>query len=120
VLPAREGRDDAEQNRALTAALLREHPDLIGLYNVGAGNEGIAMEIEALGPARHIAWIAHELTADTRRFLLSGLVDAIINQDPGHEARSAARVLLAYCLSEPIIPDQERIRIEIFLRDNLP
>jgi LacI family transcriptional regulator len=120
VLPAREGRDDAEQNRALTAALLNEHPDLIGLYNVGAGNEGIAAVLEASGRARDIAWVAHELTADTRHFLLSGLVDAIINQDPGHEARSAARILLAHCLREPIIPDQERIRIEIFLRDNLP
>ena len=50
----------------------------------------------------------------------SGLVDAIINQDPGHEARSAARILLAYSVGDPIIPDQERIRIEIFLRDNLP
>jgi LacI family transcriptional regulator, galactose operon repressor len=120
VLPAREGRDDAEQNRALTAALLAEHPDLIGLYNAGAGNEGIAAVLEASGRAQDIVWIAHELTADTRRFLLSGLVDAIINQDPGHEARSAARILLAYCLGEPIISDQERIRIEIFLRDNLP
>jgi LacI family transcriptional regulator len=120
LLPAREGRDDSEQNRALTAALLAEHPDLIGLYNVGAGNEGIASVLEASGRARHIAWIAHELTADTRRSLLNGLVDAIINQDPGHEARSAARILLAHCLGEPIIPDQERIRIEIFVRDNLP
>jgi LacI family transcriptional regulator len=120
ALPAREGRDDSNHNRALTAALLDEHPDLIGLYNAGAGNAGIASVLEASGRARNIAWIAHELTADTRRFLLSGLADAIINQDPGHEARSAARVLLAYCLGEPIIPDQERIRIEIFLRDNLP
>jgi LacI family transcriptional regulator len=120
VLGAREGRDDAEQNRALTAALLAEHSDLIGIYNAGAGNEGIAAVLEASGRARDIVWIAHELTADTRRFLLSGVVDAIINQDPGHEARSAARILLAHCLGEPIIADQERIRIDIFLRDNLP
>ena len=120
VLAAREGRDDAAQNQTLTAALLREHPDLIGLYNAGAGNEGIASVLESSGRARDIVWIAHELTADARRFLLSGTVDAIINQDPGHEARSAARVLLAHCLGEPIIADQERIRIEIFLRDNLP
>jgi LacI family transcriptional regulator len=120
VLPACEGRDDNEQNRALTTALLEEHPDLIGLYNAGAGNEGIAQVLEASGRARDIVWIAHELTADARRFLLGGVADAIINQDPGHEARSAARVLLAHCLGEPIIPDQERIRIEIFLRDNLP
>jgi len=120
VLPAREGRDDRKQNSALTSALLRDHSDLIGLYNAGAGNEGIASVLEASGRARDIVWIAHELTADARRFLLSGTVDAIINQDPGHEARSAARVLLAHCLGEPIIPDQERIRIEIFIRDNLP
>jgi LacI family transcriptional regulator len=120
ALPAREGRDDSGQNRTLTAALLREHPDLIGLYNAGAGNDGIADVLEASERGRDIVWIAHELTADTRRFLISGLTDAIINQDPGHEARSAARVLLAYCFGEPINPDQERIRIEIFVRDNLP
>jgi LacI family transcriptional regulator len=120
VLPAREARDDSEQNRIITTALLDEHPDLIGLYNAGAGNEGIAQVLEASGRTRDIVWIAHELTTNTRRFLLSGVADAIINQDPGHEARSAARVLLAHCLGEPIIPDQERIRIEIFLRDNLP
>jgi LacI family transcriptional regulator len=119
ALPAREGRDNSEQNRALTSAMLREHSDLIGLYNAGAGNEGIAGALEASGRAQDIVWIAHELTADTRRFLLGGVVDAIINQDPGHEARSAARILLAHCLDESINPDQERIRIEIFLRDNL-
>ena len=48
------------------------------------------------------------------------MIDAIINQDPGHEARSAARVLLAHCWGDPILPDQERISIDIFLRDNLP
>jgi LacI family transcriptional regulator len=65
-------------------------------------------------------WIAHELTTATRRCLISGVADAVINQDCGHEARSAARVLLAHCQNEPIIAEQERIRIEIFLRDNLP
>jgi hypothetical protein len=29
--------------------------------------------------ARDIAWMAHEWTSDTRRFLLGGVVDAIIN-----------------------------------------
>jgi LacI family transcriptional regulator len=120
ALPPGEGRDDSRQNRTLTAALLHKHPDLIGLYNAGAGNEGIAAELEASGRAQDIVWIAHELTVDNRRCLLNGVADAIINQDPGHEARSAARILLAHCSGEPIIADQERIRIEIFLRDNLP
>jgi len=120
VLPALEGRDDSECTRVLTAELLKRHPDLLGIYNAGAGNRGIAAALEQSGKARDIVWIAHELTQHTRRFLLHGTIDAIINQDPGHEARSAGRILLAHCWAEPIVLDQERIRIDIFLRDNLP
>ncbi len=120
VLPPREGRDDSDRNEALTLELLRERPDLIGIYNIGAGNRGIARAIEATGSAGRITWIAHELTQHTRGFLLRGFLDALINQDAGHEARSAARVLLANRWGEPILADQERIRIEVFLRDNLP
>jgi LacI family transcriptional regulator len=47
-------------------------------------------------------------------------MDAIIAQDPGHEARSAIRVLLALALNEPILAEQEKIRIDIVMRDNLP
>jgi LacI family transcriptional regulator len=120
ALPALEGRDDSERTRVLTAELLKRHPDLLGIYSAGAGNRGIAAALEDAGRTRDIVWIAHELTQHTRRFLLHGTIDAIISQDAGHEARSAARILLAHCLAEPVMPDQERIRIEIFLRDNLP
>ena len=39
---------------------------------------------------------------------------------PGHEVRSAVRVLIAKADNAPLIEAQERIRIDIFLRDNLP
>jgi LacI family transcriptional regulator len=120
ALPAVEGRDDSECTRAATAELLARRRDLLGIYSVGAGNRGIAAALEEAGRAGDIVWIAHELTVHSRRLLLLGVVDAIISQDPGHEARSAGRVLLAICCGEPILPDQERIRIDIFLRDNLP
>jgi LacI family transcriptional regulator len=87
-----EGRDDNERTRVLAADLLSRQPDLVGLYSVGAGNRGIAAALEASGRAPDIVWIAHELTVHTRALLLRGVIDAIINQDPGHEARSAARV----------------------------
>jgi hypothetical protein len=108
-LAAVEGRDDNERTRMLAARLLSRQPDLVGLYSVGAGNRGIAAALEASGRAHDIVWIAHELTVHTRALLLRGVIDAIINQDPGHEARSAARVLLAHCLGDPVMPDQERI-----------
>ncbi len=35
-------------------------------------------------------------------------------------ARSAARILTALREGSPIVPGQEHIRIDIFLRDNMP
>ena len=119
VLPVLEGRDDPARNAAHASALLA-HPDLVGIYNAGAGNDGIATALVASGRARDVVWIAHELSTETRRLLCCDVVDAVIDQNAGHEARSAARVLLACCTGAPINPDQERICIDIFLRDNLP
>ncbi|WP_284736049.1 LacI family DNA-binding transcriptional regulator [Dongia deserti] len=120
TLPALEGRDDTQRCRQVADKLLAEQPDLVGIYSVGAGNRGIADALEAASRARDVVFIAHELTDFSRRYLIHGTMAAIINQDPGHEARSAARILLAHCTNQPVIADQERIRIDIFLRDNLP
>ncbi len=119
VLPAIEGRDDSDLTRPATARLIAENPDLVGIYNVGAGNRGIAAALQESGQAKDIVWIAHELTPHTRRFVVHGVLDTIISQNAGHEARSAGRVLLAHCCGDTILQDQEAIRIEIYVRDNL-
>jgi LacI family transcriptional regulator len=120
LLPVREGRDDDARVEQLTAQLLQEHPDIIGIYNAGAGNGGIVAAMESAGRTRDIVFVAHELTAFSRRHLIRGTIDAIINQDAGHEARSATRLLLAEREEMPIDPGQERIRIDIFVRENIP
>ncbi|MEZ5829815.1 MAG: LacI family DNA-binding transcriptional regulator [Dongiaceae bacterium] len=120
TLPALEGRDDTQRCRQVAEKLLAEQPDLVGIYSIGAGNRGIADALQAAGRSRDVIFIAHELTDFSRRYLINGTMAAIINQDPGHEARSAARILLARCTNQLVIDDQERIRIDIFLRDNLP
>lgn len=120
VLPLREARDDAARVEAAARTLLDENPDLVGLYNVGGGQQGVVAALEATGRARDVVFIGHELTEFTRRHLIRGTIDAVINQDPGHMARSSIRVLLALREDLPIVPDQERIRIDIFIRDNMP
>ncbi|MBL8807128.1 MAG: LacI family DNA-binding transcriptional regulator [Rhodospirillales bacterium] len=120
VLAPVEGRDERARTLFETGQLLAQHPDLVGIYSVGAGNRGIAEAIEAAGKTGQIVWIAHELTIYTRRFLVRGLIDAVIAQNPGHEARSAGRVLLAQCAGDRIFPDQETIGIDIYVRDNVP
>ena len=120
LLPLREGRDEDGRVEAVAEALLAEHRDLVGIYNVGAGTAGIVAALDKSGRARDVVFIAHELTPFNRRHLIRGTIDAIINQDPGHMARSAARILLAAREGLPIVPGQERIRIDIFVRDNVP
>ncbi|HTC99774.1 MAG TPA: LacI family DNA-binding transcriptional regulator, partial [Bradyrhizobium sp.] len=51
VIGLREGQDDPASNYVLARALLEQHPDLVGIYNVGGASEGIA---RALTEARTI------------------------------------------------------------------
>lgn len=115
-----EGRDDDDHNQALTRRLLDEHPDLLAIYNIGAGTCGIATALVDAGRARDVVFIGHDFTPHTRRFLLLGVMDAVISQNPGHEARSAIRVLLALSRNEPLVAEQEMIGIDIVIRDNMP
>jgi LacI family transcriptional regulator len=120
VLAPAEGRDEDNLSEDLTARLLGAHLDLIGLYNVGAGTQGVAKAVIDSGRASEIVFVGHDLTNFTRRLLLRGVMDAVIVQDPGHEARAAVRVLLALVRREPILLEQEKIRIDIIMRDNMP
>jgi LacI family transcriptional regulator len=120
VLPPLEGKDDSRHTGRLARDLLKRHPSLLAVYSGGAGNHGIASALEASGRARDVVFVAHELTPRARQYLLAGTMDAVLNQDAGHEIRSALRLALARLTGEPVMADQVRIRIDIYLRDNLP
>jgi len=120
ILPVLESRDDWQRVEKVTAEMLSAHTDLIGIYNVGAGARGIVAALENTGRQKQVTYIAHELTNHTRRALVDGTIDAIINQNAGHEVRSAVRVLMAKADRTPLIEAMEHIRIDIFVRDNLP
>ena len=120
ALPPREGQDDDVASAEIAAGLLAAHPDLVGLYAVGAGTAGIARVLAGSGRGSKIVLIGHELSEATCVWLREGTIDALINQDAGHETRSAARLLMAQLTGEPYLPEQERIRIEVFVADNMP
>jgi len=120
VLPPLEGKDDPKLARQLSARLLAAHPKLVAIYSVGAGNPGISATIKASGRAGKIVFVGHELTPAARADLLDGTMAAVINQDAGHEIRSALRLAIARLTREPVHADQERIRIDIYLKENLP
>jgi len=114
-----ETNDDADAVRQAVTAALKADADITAIYSLGAGTRGL---IEALPDReqRKLAVVAHEVTEHSRQALADGLFDAVINQDCGHEVRSAIRVLKARADGLMPISAQERIRIDIFLKDNLP
>ncbi|TNM62517.1 LacI family DNA-binding transcriptional regulator [Aliirhizobium smilacinae] len=120
VLPVMEARDDPALAAEVVSAALGHHPDIIGLYSLGAGNRGIVHALREVSEGARPVVVAHELTRTTRAALAEGLIDALLNQDAGHEVRSAIRVLKGKVEGLPVIAAQERIRIDIFLKDNMP
>lgn len=119
-LPVVEGRDDSQVTAGVVRELLSAWPDIVGLYSVGAGNRGVIEALEALRRPGEVVTIAHELTPHSRSALMHGVFDAIVCQDPAHEVRSAIRVLQSLCEGGELVWSQERIRLEVFLKDNLP
>ena len=120
MLPVVEARDDDERSESLTRLMFSVHENVIGLYNVGAGTPGVAKALIESGRAGQVVFVGHDLTALTRRLLTRGVMDAVISQSPGREARSAMRVLLALARGEPIPSEREKIGIDIIMRDNMP
>ena len=124
VIGLREGQDDPASNYVLARALLEQHPDLVGIYNVGGASEGIARALAEnrtiTRRTRRVAFIGHGLTRETRAALVDGAIDAIINVPPEMLMRSAARIFCNLRDGRPPTSGIDPIPIGIFLRENLP
>lgn len=120
VVASIEGRDDPDLIRQMLPEVFASYPNLRGIYSSAAGNPGLIRFLEETGPYPDLAVVAHELTPASRAALQSGTFDAIINQDTGHIIRSATRLLRATVDKAPFDQTQERIRIDIYLKENLP
>ncbi len=107
----------SQPSSAISRALDPRAPPC-AVYSAGAGTSGLAAALADAG-LRPVV-IGHELTDETRPLLQSGVLDALIVQDPGHEARSAVRILMAALTGTALNENQERIRIEVLFPDNLP
>lgn len=119
ILPILEGSDNNDIAQKLIKDLLEKHPDLLGIYSLGAARRGLISALKEQQLDGKITVIAHDLTDDSREALNEGVFDAIINQNPPHQIRSAVRVVRALADGASFTESQERIRIDIFLRDNI-
>lgn len=114
-----EGHDERGQTEHLAKDMLAANPDLVGIYNLGAGNRGLLAALEASGRAGKVRVIAHELTDPTRAGLRSGAIDVVLDQNPDGEIRAAIAAARALALGQGRDYHADPIEIGVFLRDNL-
>ncbi len=120
VLPTLEAHGDPDRVTRLVNAAFKQRRDICGIYSLSSGNRSLTGCLTQLKPALRPVTIVHELTTHTERALQQGTVDAVITQDVGHIVRSSLRLLRSHTDQININPAQERIRIEIMLKENLP
>ena len=109
------GNDDPDINFARVSELIARQPDLLGVYCVGGGQGAVAAAIETAGLSQKLVMIGHNFNDETRPFLLSGTIDAIIHQDMTRIADAALACLIDVKRS----PASGGIPIEIITRENL-
>ena len=119
VLPSVESFDDPVRMEAVIQQVILNRPKIAGVYSMGLDNRPLICALRRTGRLAEIIVIAHEVTPTTRQALLDDEIAAVITQNVGHLARGAMRVLRALCDKLPIFEAQEKIRIEIVLRENL-
>lgn len=120
VVGVREGRDDAETNYRHARALLRQHPDLVGLYNIGGGAEGVGRALQERRDGQRTVFVAHGLTPDTRALLIDGTLDAVITQHPQAMVLNTVRIFTNLRDGRSATAGVEPMRISIVLKENLP
>jgi LacI family transcriptional regulator len=120
VLPSVESFDDSQRLESMIKDVVPKRSKVRGIYSMGFGNELLLQALRKTGRLNDITVITHDVTPATRQALVENEIAAVITQNVGHLARGAMRVLRAICDNLPIFEAQEKVRIEIVLRENLP
>ncbi len=109
--------DNPQTCHDLTASLLRRRPGLRAIVNLAAGNRGIERAVLDAGRSQDLAYVAFNLTPQTRQAMIAGTIDAVIHQDPDCIARHALAAAMAAHLGRSHLCAP--LPAEVILRENL-
>lgn len=118
ILESAEVRDDDSRAYDAALAMFENHPDVDAIYNIGAGNRGIARVLEETGRAGRVLFVGHDLTEHTKKYLLNGTMDVVIDQNPRVQAREALAQLIRSVRGEPWTATT--VRVQPIFRENIP
>ena len=120
ILPAIETGEDSARSRTAMANLWRAHPDLVGVYCVGAGRTGIAEALQAGDRPKRPFVIMHDLTENTRKWLVEDIIDVVIDQNARLIGEQAVIRLLGSIAATTPLLTLKNIEPRIILCENIP
>jgi len=111
--------DDYRRTYEETREILQANSDLVGIYNIGAGNRGIANALIESGRQQDIIFIGHELTSFSRQYLIDGTMDVVIDQNPRSEVEQLKKVLIELNGDRSRPVDFALGQVTVIFRENL-
>ena len=119
-----EGRDDRDRSETRLRQLFAAHPDIVAVYNVGAGNLGVAAAIRADILTARPVFVGHELTQYSAALLREGIMSLTIDQNPELQARLAVNHILKHFdfadLGEDDHYDTKPLQAVLYGPENIP
>lgn len=119
ALPSLETYGDEKRARQVIRRLLEHHQDIRAVYVLSSEARAPLSAVEEFADPQRLTIVAHERTPFSEEALKDERIDAIIAQDPGHAVRSAIRIMRARLEQREPIASQEKIRIEVLLKENI-
>ena len=118
-LPSVETHADGQRANQIIARVVENNKDIVAVYVLSSEARIPLMATAANVDLAGLAVVVHERTPFTEEALRDDRIDAVIGQDPGHAVRSAIRIMRARADGREPLAAQERIRIEVLLKENL-
>ncbi|KUM25158.1 LacI family transcriptional regulator [Mesorhizobium loti] len=112
--------DEPDASYGATMKALHNEPELLGIYCVGAGRSGVARALLEARPRKKPVFICHDLTKETRRYLVDDLADVVIDQNARLIAEQAVIRLLGSIASSAPYLTKKFIEPRLIFKENVP
>lgn len=109
--------DTLEHSYSNVRDYIRDHGAPVGVYNVAAGNLGVAQALREAGLEGEVVFIGHELNANSRMLLESSALDLVIGHDFEREVTLSVEAVIGHRNREPV-PEMWRTDVQIFTKYN--
>ena len=111
------GHDDSEGNYQGVQQAFSQRDDIVGIYNVGGGHQGVVRALRDLGVANEVVFIGHNLTSRTKSYLLDGTMDIVIHLNVRIVAEQTVEALISHLENRPFKPSP--ILTGVITRENI-